>query len=209
MSGGEPRRSARQAPTPRARVKPVFFARPAEFRRWLERHHASESELLVGFYKKGSGRPSITWPESVDEALCFGWIDGVRRSAGDDAYTIRFTPRKPTSIWSAVNVRNVARLVAEGRMQPAGLAAFAARSPERTAVYSFDRQHPPHFDADMEKRFREHRDAWSFWESQPPGYRKTATHWVVSAKRDETRERRLQQLIDDCAARRRIGVLTR
>ena len=188
-------------------AKPVFFATPAEFRRWLERHHASETELLVGFYKKGSGRPSITWPESVDEALCFGWIDGVRRSLGDDAYTIRFTPRKPTSIWSAVNVRNVERLVAAGRMQPAGLAAFAARSPERTAVYSFDRQHPPQFDAEMEARFRKNRKAWAFWESQPPGYRKTATHWVTSARRAETRERRLATLVEDCAAGRRIALL--
>ena len=189
-------------------AKPVFFATPAEFRRWLERHHASETELLVGFYKKGSGRPSITWPESVDEALCFGWIDGVRRSLGDDAYTIRFTPRKPTSIWSAVNVRNVERLVAAGRMQPAGLAAFAARSPERTAVYSFDRQHPPQFDAEMEARFRKNRKAWAFWESQPPGYRKTATHWVTSARRAETRERRLATLVEDCSAGRRIALLT-
>jgi uncharacterized protein YdeI (YjbR/CyaY-like superfamily) len=190
-------------------VKPVFFATPAEFRRWLERHHASETELLVGFHKKHSGRPSMTWPESVDEALCFGWIDGIRRSAGDDAYTIRFTPRKPTSIWSAVNVRNVERLIAEGRMRPAGLAAFAARSPERTAVYSFDRQSPPQFDADMEARFRKQRRAWSFWESQPPGYRKVATHWVVSARREETRERRLEQLIADCAAGQRIAPLRR
>jgi uncharacterized protein YdeI (YjbR/CyaY-like superfamily) len=190
-------------------VKPVFFATAAEFRRWLERHHASETELLVGFYKKGSGRPSITWPESVDEALCFGWIDGIRRSAGEHAYTIRFTPRKPSSIWSAVNVRNVERLVAEGRMQPAGLAAYATRSPERTALYSFDRQNPPHLDADMEARFRKQRKAWTFWESQPPGYRKTATHWVVSAKRAETRERRLKQLIDDCAAGQRIAALRR
>ena len=190
-------------------MKPVFFATPAEFRRWLERHHASETELLVGFYKKDSGRPSITWPESVNEALCFGWIDGVRRSAGEHAYTIRFTPRKPTSIWSAVNVRNVERLVAEGRMQPAGLAAFEKRSPERTAVYSFDRQNPLHLDADMEARFRKHRRAWRFWESQPPGYRKTVTHWVVSAKRAETRERRLQQLIDDCAAGQRIAGMRR
>ena len=185
-------------------MTPVFFATPAEFRRWLERHHATETELLVGFHKKGSARPSITWPESVDEALCFGWIDGVRRSLGDDAYTIRFTPRKPTSIWSAVNVRNVARLVAEGRMQPAGLAAFEKRSAERTAIYSFDRQNPPQFDAEMEARFRKHRKAWRFWEAQPPGYRKTVTHLVVSAKRADTRERRLQQLIDACAAGRRI-----
>src|SRR5215204_1562814 len=131
MSGGEPRRSARQAPTPRARVKPVFFARPAEFRRWLERHHASESELLVGFYKKGSGRPSITWPESVDQALCFGWIDGVRRRIDDDSYSIRFTPRKPSSTWSAVNSRRMKELVEQGLAAPAGRAAFERRADDK------------------------------------------------------------------------------
>src|SRR5215204_1163297 len=137
MSGGEPRRSARQAPTPRARVKPVFFARPAEFRRWLERHHASESELLVGFYKKGSGRPSITWPEAVDEALCFGWIDSVRRGIDDVSYSNRFTPRKPRSTWSAVNIERVKELTQLGRMRPAGLKAFAERTEEKSGIYAY------------------------------------------------------------------------
>src|SRR3954454_4745898 len=121
-------------------MEATFFATPAEFRAWLQEHHDSETELLVGFYKKGSGKPSITWPESVDEALCYGWIDGVRRSLGDEAYTIRFTPRKKRSVWSNVNIRRVGELIAEGRMRPAGLAAFEARTGERSGIYSFEQK---------------------------------------------------------------------
>ena len=135
-------------------MQPTFFATPAEFRAWLERHHADRRELLVGFYKKSSGRPSITWPESVDEALCFGWIDGVRRSLGEEAYTIRFSPRQARSTWSAVNVRRARELIAEGRMTPAGLAAFEARGDDRTAIYSYEQRRAATLDADQEQRFR-------------------------------------------------------
>jgi uncharacterized protein YdeI (YjbR/CyaY-like superfamily) len=176
--------------------KPRFFASPAEFRAWLDANHEREAELLVGFYKKGSGKPSITWPESVDEALCFGWIDGVRRSLDAERYTIRFTPRKPTSIWSNVNMAKVEMLLKAGRMRPAGLAAWERRDPEKSGIYAFERQNPAEFDAESERRFRRARGAWRFFQEQPPGYRRLATHFVTSAKRPETRERRLTVLIE-------------
>ena len=189
-------------------MEPTFFATPAEFRVWLEEHHESESELLVGFYKKGSGRPSMTWPESVDQALCFGWIDGVRRSLGEDAYTIRFTPRKARSNWSAVNVARMKELVAEGLVQPAGLAAFERRSDDRTAIYSYEQRKTATLPPQYEQQLRSNEGAAEFFDSQPPWYRRTATHWVISAKREATRERRLAQLIEDSANGRRIGPLT-
>ena len=190
-------------------MKPRFFPTPADFRAWLEKNHESETELLVGFHKRGSGKPSITWPESVDEALCFGWIDGVRRSLGATAYTIRFTPRRPTSIWSAVNVARVRELTKADRMLPAGVRAFAARTPERTGTYSFERYAAAKLSKDQERRLRTNRKASAFFDAQPPWYRRTSTHWVVSAKRPETRERRLDQLIADSAAGRRVGPLRR
>ena len=189
--------------------KPTFFASPAKFRAWLDRHHASQKELLVGFFKRGSGRPSITWPESVDEALCFGWIDGVRRSFGDNAYTIRFTPRRATSIWSAINVDKVAELTKKGKMRDAGLRAFAARTAARTGVYSFERNEAAKLTPAQEKTLRANRKAAAFFDAQPPWYRRTATHWVISAKREETRARRLAQLIAHSAASRTIPPLTR
>ena len=187
-------------------MEPTFFATPEEFRRWLRKHHRSAAELLVGFYKKGSGRPSITWPESVDEALCFGWIDGIRRTIDDESYTIRFTPRRKGSIWSNVNTRRAQELIEEGRMQPAGLCAFEARDPARTGIYSFERE-TAQFDVGMERRFKANRKAWEFFTSQPPGYRRLATHFVISAKRDETRARRLERLINDSAAGRRLAMM--
>jgi uncharacterized protein YdeI (YjbR/CyaY-like superfamily) len=190
-------------------MQPTFFATPADFRTWLQEHHQSERELLVGFYKKGSGRPSITWPESVVEALCFGWIDGVRRTIDGESYSIRFTPRKRGSIWSAVNMRLVEELIRDGRMQPAGRAAWEARDPAKSAVYSFERKEPAQLDADADARFRANAQAWSFWQSQPAGYRKTALHWVTSAKREDTRARRLETLIADSAAGLRIASLRR
>ena len=190
-------------------VTPAFFATPAEFRTWLEAHHQDERELLVGFYKKGSGKPSITWPESVDEALCFGWIDGVRRSLGEDAYTIRFTPRQRRSFWSVVNIRRAGELIAEGRMRPAGLAAFEARTGERSGVYSFEQKDEPAFDAAQAQRFQADAKAWEFFQAQPPWYRRTATWWVVSAKKEETRAKRLATLIEDSAAGRPIKGLDR
>jgi uncharacterized protein YdeI (YjbR/CyaY-like superfamily) len=195
-------------------MKPTFFATPAELRAWLEEHHATETELLVGFYKRGSakvasGRPSITWPESVDEALCFGWIDGVRRSLGEEAYTIRFTPRRTTSIWSAVNVKRVAALTEQGRMREAGRRAFAARKAAKTGIYSFERSEAAILSPIQEKKLRANRKAAAFFDAQAPWYRRTAIHWVISAKREETRERRLAQLIADSAAQRLIGPLAR
>lgn len=190
-------------------MKPRYFATPAQLRAWLEKNHATKKELLVGFYKKGSGRPSITWPESVDEALCFGWIDGVRRSLGEEAYTIRFTPRKTTSIWSSVNVARVATLTEQGRMKDAGHRAFAARKPHKTGVYSFERKEVATLSPIQEKRLRANRKAAAFFDAQAPWYRRTALHWVVSAKREDTRERRLAQLIADSEAQRLIGPLAR
>jgi uncharacterized protein YdeI (YjbR/CyaY-like superfamily) len=190
-------------------VTPTFFATPAELRAWLEAHHATVPELLVGFYKKGSGKPSITWPQSVDEALCFGWIDGVRRSLGDDAYSIRFTPRKRRSIWSVVNVRRARELTDEGRMRPAGLAAFEARTEERSGVYSFEQKDQVAFDEAQARRFQFDASAWDFFQAQPPWYRRTATWWVISAKKEETRAKRLATLIEDSAAGRTIRELHR
>ena len=190
-------------------MKPAFFATPADFRAWLESHHATAAELLVGFHRKGSGKPSITWPESVDEALCFGWIDGVRRSLGDTAYTIRFTPRRPTSIWSAINVARVAELTESGRMREAGRRAFAARTPERTGIYSFERRKRAKLSKEQDRRLRLHREAAAFFDAQPPGYRAAAIHWIISAKRPETQDRRLDQVIADSAAGRRIKPLAR
>src|SRR5215212_7076553 len=163
-------------------MKPAFFPTPDEFRAWLDAHHDTKKELLVGFYKRGSGKPSITWPESVDEALCFGWIDGVRRSLGDEAYTIRFTPRRARSTWSAVNVRRVGELTAEGRMRPAGLKAFEARSDDKTAIYAYE-QRSPDLAEPYAGELRANAAAWGFWQKQPPWYRKTASWWITSAKK--------------------------
>jgi Uncharacterized protein conserved in bacteria len=179
---------------------PRFFATAADFRAWLHANHDRTTELVVGFHRKGSGRPSITWPESVDEALCYGWIDGVRRSLDEDSYTIRFTPRKASSIWSNVNIAKAEALLAAGKMMPAGLAAWQRRDPARSGLYSFEREEPAAFDATMERRFRANRAAWKFFGAQPAGYRRVATHYVVSAKRPETREKRLATLIE-CSAR--------
>ena len=190
-------------------MKALFFATPEEFGAWLEEHHESETELLVGFYKKGSGKPSITWPQSVEQALRFGWIDGIRRSLGEESYTIRFTPRKPSSNWSKVNVATVERLKAEGSMAPAGLRAYEARREDRTGIYSFERRQAAELPPDFERRFQASRKAWEWFSSRPPGYRRTATHWVVSAKRDDTRRRRLETLIDCSAEGRKIPLLAR
>ena len=187
---------------------PRFFPTPAHFRRWLSKHHDSEDELWVGFYKKATGRPSITWPESVDEALCFGWIDGVRKSLDEEAYVIRFTRRRRGSHWSKVNLERVAALIEEGRMTPAGMAAYEARDPEKSGRYSYERERA-RFSREQEREFRSNADAWAFWQEQPPGYRKLTTHWVVSAKREQTRARRLARLIEDSANGLRIKALRR
>ncbi len=188
--------------------KPRFFASPAEFRKWLEEHHATASELWVGYYKTSSGKPSITWPQSVDEALCFGWIDGVRKSLNDESYTIRFTPRKPGSTWSRVNIQRVAELSRLGRMQPSGLAVFQARDEKKTGLYSFERA-AVKLDAAYENKLRANAKAWTFFQAQAPWYRRTASFWVMDAKREETRLKRLDQLIHDSAEGRTIPPLTR
>jgi uncharacterized protein YdeI (YjbR/CyaY-like superfamily) len=190
-------------------AQPTFFATPEEFRAWLAEHHEAETELVVGFYKKASGRPSMTWPQSVDQALCFGWIDGVRRRVDDTSYCIRFTPRKPRSTWSAVNVKRMKELVEAGLVAPAGMAAFQRRGDDNTAIYSYEQRHAARLAPDQEQRFKANARAWAFFAAQAPSYRRTATHWVTSAKRPETRERRLAQLIEDSQAGRLVPPLRR
>jgi uncharacterized protein YdeI (YjbR/CyaY-like superfamily) len=184
-------------------MKPRFFATPEDFRKWLAEHHESEAELLVGFWKTHTGQPSITWPQSVDEVLCVGWIDGVRKRIDDDSYTIRFTPRRQRSVWSAVNVRRVAELIEEGRMQPAGLAVFEARGEEHATGYSL-KERAEHFPKPLEKIFKANKAAWAFWMAQPPGYRRWAVHRVTSAKKEETRAKRLAALIEASQEGRRL-----
>jgi uncharacterized protein YdeI (YjbR/CyaY-like superfamily) len=190
-----------------AATAPSFYASPEEWRAWLDAHHADMREHWVGFHKVGSGRPSITWPEAVDQALCFGWIDGVRRRVDETSYMIRFTPRKKASKWSLVNARRVGELREAGLMRPAGIAAFEARS--ETGTYSYEQRDSAAFDPERERRLRANPAAWEHFSAQPPWYRRTATHWVMSAKRDETRDRRLARLIEDSAAGRPIGPLAR
>jgi uncharacterized protein YdeI (YjbR/CyaY-like superfamily) len=185
-------------------LKPTFFATPAAFRRWLSKHHESATELWVGFHKKGTGTPSITWPESVAQALCFGWIDGVRKRIDDERYMIRFSPRKPRSIWSNVNVAKARELIELRLMHPAGLAAFEKRSDARTGVYSAEQKNVS-LGAAYERALRANANAWEFFKTQPPWYRRTVTWWVISAKKEETRQRRLAQLIADSAAGEWIG----
>ena len=190
-------------------MDPTFFATPSEFRAWLEENHARIPELSVGFYKTGSGRPSITWPEAVDQALCFGWIDGARRGIDDVSYKIRFTPRKTRSFWSAVNIKRVGELAALGQMTTAGTRAFEQRAGERSGVYSYEQSKTVRLDDAYELRFRANEQAWSFFTSQPPWYQRAAIWWVVSAKREETRLRRLAALIEDSERGRTVGPLTR
>jgi uncharacterized protein YdeI (YjbR/CyaY-like superfamily) len=188
---------------------PIFFATAAEFRAWLEQHHDRATELVLGFNKKGSGLGGITYAEALDEALCFGWIDGILRRIDDKRHCLRFTPRKARSIWSLVNVGHVERLEREGRMHPSGRAAFAARTPERTGVYTFEQSGAAKLPAAFEKRFRAERAAWEFFRSQSPGYRRSAVFWVIGAKREATREKRLAQLIEDSTHARRLAHLAR
>ena len=184
-------------------MPPRFFETPAKFRAWLEKHHRTADELLVGFYKKGSGRPSMTVPESVEEALCFGWIDGVCRTIDAESYSIRFTPRRKGSVWSALNTRRATELLRAGRMRAAGRAAFEARNPETTASQTVARA-TARLDTALERRFKSNRRAWTFFQTQPPGYRKMAAWWVMSAKREETRLRRLAALVEVSAEGRRL-----
>jgi uncharacterized protein YdeI (YjbR/CyaY-like superfamily) len=189
-----------------APIKPTFFATPAAFRQWLAKNHASATELWVGYHKKGTGKPSITYPESLDQALCFGWIDGLRKSFDAESYVIRFTPRKTTSIWSAVNTRRAQELISLGLMQPAGREAFERRDVKKTNRYSFEQQHVKLAPV-YERQFRACRRAWEFFQLQPPSYRRVATWWVVSAKQESTQQKRLAMLISDSKAGRRIAPL--
>ena len=175
-------------------MTPRFFKTPAALRKWLAANHTKSKELWVGFYKKDSGKPSITWPESVDEALCFGWIDGVRKRLDDESYVIRFSPRKPTSIWSAVNIRNVERLSKEDRMRPAGVKAYEARKEFRSGIYSYE-QRSPELVEPYASTLKNNKAAWRFFSAQPAGYRKMMNWWIVSGKREETRLARLARLI--------------
>lgn len=184
-------------------MKPKFFKSPADFRKWLQANHAIAKELLVGFYKKGTGKPSVTWPESVDEALCFGWIDGIRRRIDEDSYSIRFTPRQWRSVWSAVNIRNAEKLIEQKRMQPDGLKAFAARKAYRSGIYSYE-QRSAELVEPYAGKLKSNKAAWNFFQSQPAGYRKQMNWWIVSAKKEETRLKRLEKLIADSAAGKRI-----
>ncbi len=185
---------------------PVYFATPAEFRAWLERHHARAPELIVGYYKVATGRPSMTWPQSVAEALCFGWIDGIRRTVDAESYCVRFTPRRPRSVWSAINIRLVAELEAAGKMTPAGRAAFEARphkSGPKSRGYRAQKRDGT-LDAVTIRAFKKNRRAWAFFEAQPPGYRRTMAWWVMQAKKPETRERRLGALVAASGQGRRL-----
>jgi uncharacterized protein YdeI (YjbR/CyaY-like superfamily) len=186
----------------------TFFETPAAFARWLRKNHRKQTELWVGYYKKGTGRPSLTWPESVREALRFGWIDGLRKSIDDEAYRIRFTPRTATSNWSRVNVGFAEQLIAEGRMEPAGLAAFEARSEARSGLYTYE-QDGGAAEERVERELKRNRAAWAFFQAQPPWYRRTSARWVMDARREETRQRRLAGLTADCARGRTLGPLTR
>jgi uncharacterized protein YdeI (YjbR/CyaY-like superfamily) len=176
-------------------ARPTFFATPQRFRAWLERHAARETELLVGFHKRGSGRPSITWPEAVDEALCFGWIDAVRKRIDEESYQIRFTRRKPGSTWSAVNIGRVNELTAKARMTAEGLAAFARRSEAKSRIYAYEQATGAVLDPAALARFRKDKAAWVFFEKQAPSYRQRVIWGIVNAKREETREKRLVQLM--------------
>jgi uncharacterized protein YdeI (YjbR/CyaY-like superfamily) len=188
-------------------LKPKFFKTQPDWRKWLAAHHASESELWVGYYKKDSGKPSITWPQSVDEALCFGWIDGIRKSIDDVSYMIRFTPRKPRSIWSAVNIKRANELQEQELMQPAGLKAFSAREENRSGIYSYE-QRSPELPAKYAKRLKQNSAAAKFFQAQPASYRKAANWWVVSAKQEETRLKRLEKLIKHSESGERIPQFT-
>lgn len=205
-AGGEPKGLA-VAKTAKSGSKalpdPTYFESPAAFRAWLVRHHARLPEVLVGFHKTGTGRPSMTWPESVREALCFGWIDGVRRRVDEERYSIRFTPRKAGSVWSNINVAHVKELIELKLMQPAGMAAYAARSEKRTGIYAFENEGERALSQEDEARLKANQKAWAFFEALSPGAKRLAIFRVTSPKKRETQVRRLDKLIADCLAGKR------
>ena len=179
-------------------IIPTFFASKSDFRKWLQKNHKNRTELLVGFYKAGSGKQSMTWSQSVDEALCFGWIDGVRKSIDNDSYQIRFTQRKPTSTWSAININKVEALIKQGLMQPAGLASFEKRIESKSKIYSYEKDEAE-LTPDFKKQFKANKKAWEYFQSLAPSYKKVSMHWVMSAMQEATRAKRLKKLIADSA----------
>jgi len=188
----------------RTAARPLFFKSAAEFRAWLEKNGESAKELIVGFHRAGCGKRSLSWSESVDEALCFGWIDGVRTGIDKDSYRIRFTPRRKDSIWSAINIAKAERLTAAGRMKSGGRDAYARRTERKSGVYSYEQGSAPSLSAADEKRFRRNRKAWAYFQDVAPSYRRAITHWVTSAKQEATRQRRLQQAIEASAQGTRL-----
>ena len=186
--------------------KPLYFKTASDFRKWLLKNHKEKSELLVGFYKVSTNKPSMTWSESVDEAICFGWIDGVRKSIDEERYYIRFTQRKATSIWSAINIKEVEELIRKGLMQPPGAEAFKKRKEHISRIYSYEKE-PAVLRKDFEKNFKANKNAWKFFQQMPKSYTRPAIYWVMSAKREETKIRRLQELINDSSEGRKIKLL--
>lgn len=184
-------------------MSPIFFANASEFRNWLEANHQTEKEVLVGYYKVGTKKPSLTWSESVDEALCFGWIDGIRRSVDNESYCNRFTPRNPKSNWSAINIKKVEELIRQGRMKPAGLAAYEKRTEARSEVYSYENK-PEQFSPELEAHFREHSAAWEFFSNQSTSYKRTVMYYIMGAKQEATRFSRLEKLIQACNEGKRM-----
>ncbi|HEX8517531.1 MAG TPA: YdeI/OmpD-associated family protein [Bacteroidia bacterium] len=184
-------------------MKPTFFKDQSLFRKWLEKNHLKESELIVGFYKVDSGKPSMTWSQSVDQALCFGWIDGIRRSIDEKSYCIRFTPRKPTSTWSSVNIKKMADLKDKNLLWPAGIEAFEKRKEERSAIYAYEKA-PMKFSVEFEKKFKANKKAYAFFQTLSPSVQRVSTHWVMSAKQEKTRQSRMESLISASEAGRKI-----
>ncbi len=185
-------------------MQQTFFPTPEDFRDWLDKNHKTEQELLVGFYKVGTKKPSITWSESVDQALCFGWIDGVRKSIDEESYSIRFTPRKATSIWSVVNIKKIEELTKAGLMQEAGLEAFKLRKEERSGIYSHEKE-PSKLTSEYENQFKANKKAWEFFEEQAPSYKKVMIHWIMSAKQEKTQISRLEKTILESENGKRIS----
>lgn len=176
--------------------QPNFFPTQPAFRKWLEKNHDKEKEILVGFYKINTGKPSITWSQSVDEAICFGWIDGVRKSIDSESYCIRFTPRKAKSTWSAINIKKVEELTRQGLIHPAGLAAFSKREAHNSRIYSYEKE-PSELTEDFLKKFKANKKAWKYFQSRPASYQRTSIHWIMDAKQESTKIKRLEELIKD------------
>jgi uncharacterized protein YdeI (YjbR/CyaY-like superfamily) len=184
-------------------MKPIFFSNEKEFRKWLEKNYDKEKEVLVGYYKVHTGKPSMTWSQSVDQALCFGWIDGVRRSIDEESYCIRFTPRRSTSIWSAINIKKVKELTKAGLMKEAGLKAFALIKDDKSKIYAYEKK-PGKLSAAYEKQFKKDKAAWNFFKEQAPSYQKVMIHWVMSAKQEKTQLSRLDKLIKHSGEKKRV-----